>query len=84
MKALYIRTKPGGILLKKIKRWPTVRRHLVGRQVRIWSGEWDAWWRPCGHGYTTDILQAGIFEFEDAEQQSHHAGPEKRIEYVPI
>lgn len=84
MKALYIPTHKGGILLRKLKRWPTLRRNWIGRTVRIWSGEWSSWWRYGGYGYTTDSTEAGVFSFEEAEGKSHHAGPEKQIEYVPI
>ncbi|HEV7293080.1 MAG TPA: hypothetical protein VGN79_12245 [Devosia sp.] len=54
---------------------------FVGRTVRIWSGEWSAWWRPESRGYTDDITQAGIYSFEDAWATSAHCGPEKKIAY---
>ena len=73
---------PRRLELRKLKRWPTLARHLAGKMVRIWSGEWDSWWRPDGCGYTTNETEAGIYKFEDAVTRSYHAGPEKRIEYV--
>lgn len=54
---------------------------FAGRQVRIWSGEWRAWWRPNSCGYTDDVAQAGVYSFEDAWATSSHCGPEKRIVY---
>ena len=73
---------PRRLELQKLKRWPKLARHLQGRKVRIWSGEWGSWWRPGGNGYTCDSSEAGIFVFEDALARSRHAGPEKQIEYV--
>jgi hypothetical protein len=73
---------PRIVELRKLKRWPTLERHLKGKKVRIYSGEWMAWWRPDGAGYTTIKAEAGIYDFDDAVKRSHHAGPEKRIKYI--
>jgi hypothetical protein len=54
---------------------------FTGKMVRIWSGEWQAWWRPKSCGYTNDITQAGIYTFQEAWATSAHCGPEKRIIY---
>lgn len=67
--------------LERLKRWPTLRGRWYGKQVRIWSGEHEAYWRPGGAGYTADGLEAGIFAFEDAWDRSSHCDPSKRIEY---
>lgn len=57
---------------------------LSGKQVRIWSGEHHAWWRPEGEGYTDHKEAAGIWLFEDAYRRTDHCGPEKRIVYVEV
>lgn len=52
---------------------------FVGRKVRIWSDEHNAWWRAEGHGYTTVLERAGLYEFEDARRRVWGCGPEKKI-----
>lgn len=54
---------------------------MQGKQVRIWSGEHSAWWRPERAGYTVHIESAGIYDFDDAYAATEHCGPEKRIVY---
>jgi len=51
------------------------------RLVRIWSGEWECWWRANGCGYTTDISEAGIYTFDEAVKFSGHCSHEKEISY---
>lgn len=67
--------------LERLKRWPSLIRTWAGHQVRIFSREHDCYWRPEGAGYTTDGLEAGVYEFDDAFRRTKHCGPEKRIEY---
>ncbi len=55
-----------------------------GKQVRIWSAEHRAWWRPDRCGHTTSIEHAGIYSFEDAWAASAHCCPRKQIEYVVV
>jgi hypothetical protein len=57
------------------------RAKMAGKLVRIWSGQWSAYWRPPANGYTREIAEAAIYKFEDAWKRSHHCGPEKKIEY---
>ncbi|WP_422923687.1 hypothetical protein [Singulisphaera sp. PoT] len=59
-----------------------MRRHLEGRQVRIWSGRHELWWAPEGKGYARSEDLAGVFDFEDAWRQTRYAGPENKIVYV--
>jgi hypothetical protein len=42
-------------------------------QFYIWSIEHNAWWKPNGYGYTTDINQAGIYNQEEAYKIIHAA-----------
>lgn len=50
----------------------------------IWSGEHRAYWRPKEHGYvtgyTTNVEQAGIWSYAEAERMTRHCGPEKQIQ----
>lgn len=57
---------------------------FAGKTVRIWSGEWRAWWRPKAQGYTDNIDEAGVFPFNEAWNRSYHCGPEKRISYHEV
>lgn len=34
----------------------------------IWSHEHDAWWRPGGWGYTTNVDEAGRYSLIDASR----------------
>lgn len=52
--------------------------------VRIWSDQWRAWWRPDASGYTDDLFQAGIYSAKDALRKVNHCGPEKRILIVEV
>lgn len=47
----------------------------------IWSDEYNLYWRPKGHGYTTNIKDAGIFD--DDFIQSIIAGDKKRLKFIP-
>ena len=55
------------------------RVKLAGKQVRIWSNEHRAWWRPNRSGYTTLRACAGLYSFEDAYAATRHCDPQKRI-----
>lgn len=47
--------------------------------VRIWSGQWSAWWRHPANGYTDQISAAGVYTGAEAWAHTHHSGPEKQI-----
>ncbi|MGE4296812.1 MAG: hypothetical protein AB7E47_02185 [Desulfovibrionaceae bacterium] len=69
------------VTLERVKRSPEMRQRLADRLVRIYSGQWSAWWRENACGYTDDVLQAGVYTFSDALAVSDHCGREKRIVY---
>lgn len=48
-------------------------------RVRIWSGQWQLWWRSNGAGYTPCKADAGIYEIDDAWGRVYHVGPEKKL-----
>jgi hypothetical protein len=50
--------------------------------VYIYSGQWKAFWRPDGGGYTGDVDQAGVYTLADAWRRTSHCGPEKQIYYL--
>jgi len=66
--------------LERIKRWP----HLATRfqKVRIYSGQWKAFWRVSGQGYTENQEESDILDMDVAIAQTRHCGPEKKIQYV--
>lgn len=51
------------------------------RPVRIWSDQWDAFWRPGGIGYTDDPEQAGRWSFAEAYAATKSCGDEKQIRF---
>lgn len=72
------------ITLENIKQFPHLKCPLMGKSVRIWSGQWKLWWREEGAGYTHDESKAWVTTFESAYAVSKHAGPEKKIEYCEV
>lgn len=79
-------------MTERISLWNKgVRRHLVDfpaeiatANVRIYSGEHGAYWRPNGCGYCCCIEAAGVYSFGDAFNRTWHCGPEKGIWYEPV
>lgn len=57
---------------------------FLGKLVRIWSGEHQAWWGPDRRSYTTVLSEAGIYSFEDAWNACFLACPKKEIEFVTV
>ena len=68
--------------LERIKRWP----HLATRfqKVRIYSGQWKAFWRVSGQGYTENPEESDILDIDVAVAKTRHCGPEKQIQYVAV
>ncbi|MEE5046270.1 hypothetical protein V2J81_23210 [Pseudomonas alliivorans] len=62
-----------------LQKWRAEQGH---RPVRIWSGEWQCYWRANGCGYTTVKSEAGIYTFDDAVKYSGHCSHEKQIAYL--
>jgi hypothetical protein len=67
--------------LERLTRWPGLHRAWTGKKVRIWSNEHGAYWRRDGAGYSSDGLEAGVFDFSDAFKRTRHCGPEKGITF---
>lgn len=72
-----------GINRVGLKHW-RAREWWWRQQVRIWSAEHAAWWRPLGHGYSIKDQNAGIWSFPAAYAMTKHCGPEKRIAYYAL
>ncbi len=47
--------------------------------VHIWSGEYNAFYRDGGHGYTTHVAEAGKFKRAVAEDVVKSVGAEKKL-----
>lgn len=64
---------------------PEIRGASVGdTPVRIWSIEWQAYWRPRGEGYTTRASDAWVLPMREALRHTDICGPEKRICFEPV
>lgn len=77
-------TKNSGIAglrinLEVLKDNHELRNELNNETVRIWTDEWNSWYRKEYCGYTIDIREAGIYKLEDAYNHIGHAGPEKQL-----
>lgn len=65
-----------------------IRRYGETRRVRAWAGKKvhirteHGLWRPDAKGYTSDLTQAWVLPFEEAQRQISHCGPEKRGSFV--
>lgn len=62
---------------------------MAGKKFRIWSGEWEAYWKPGSAGYTEHIFKngkftAGEYEWEEALAILNGVGPEKKLELREI
>lgn len=66
--------------LERIKRWPQLKKRFP--LVRIYSAEWQAYWRGTGQGYTDCKDASDVMSIDDALKKTHHCGPEKRIQYI--
>lgn len=64
--------------LESIKANPALRQNFDGMSCLIYSWQWGYYWRPNGCGYGCKD-EAGIYQFNDAVDRTHHCGPEKGI-----
>jgi hypothetical protein len=60
------------------------REWWARQQVRIWSQEHCAWWRPEAQGYTDKDAEAWVVDFPTAYDHTKHCGPEKKINYYAV
>lgn len=78
-----MRVTLNGINRRGLANWRG-REHWLGRKVRIWSAEHQAWWRANRCGYTVHPEAAGTYSFAEAWEATRHCGPEKRIIYEAL
>lgn len=60
---------------------PSIAAAFADDTCLIWSGEWQAYWREAGNGYTKSATEAGLFTIEAAYARTRHCGPEKQIAF---
>jgi hypothetical protein len=60
------------------------RKKWSGKPVRIWSAQWNKYWRPDAQGYTTKPDEALVVPFEEAYRLTWHCGCEKQIVYERV
>ena len=69
----------------KTEKWRKEMENFVrsnkNEKVFIWSGYNNAFWRPKGAGYTTNINDAGIYEIKDAWSRVSHVDATKQISF---
>lgn len=70
--------------LADIKSEPKLTGGLVGRTVRIWSGERKGWWRPNAAGYTNNWSVAWRLPFEEAFAQVEYSSADKQIAFEVV
>jgi hypothetical protein len=68
--------------LERIKRWPQLIKRFPF--VRIYSAQWNAFWRNTGQGYTENPNESAIWTCEDAFKNTIHCGPEKKIQFISV
>ena len=78
----YSKPNFGTETLTRIKRWPSLKEKWKNSQVRIWSGEHEAYWGENSRGYTEQGLKAGVYSFEEAYAITKHCCDKKKIMYV--
>lgn len=64
--------------------YPVMLDSLPDVNVFIHSGEWGAYWREDGAGYSNKKENAGVYTFKEAYDTTHHCGPEKGINFILI
>jgi len=74
--------KPNSITLEAIKEDITLMNKID--RVLIYSGEWQAYWRPGGKGYTTSEGEAGIYNMVEAYNKTSHCDSSKKITFIPL
>jgi hypothetical protein len=60
---------------------PTIAAAFGDDLCLIWSGEWQAYWRAGGNGYTKDVAQAGWYTIQAAYARTCHCDPSKQIAF---
>lgn len=51
---------------------------------RLWSGEYNLWWRCNSAGYTANKLDAGLYTCQEAYNITSKLGKEKKVTIHPI
>ena len=72
------------LMAMKRKGGERTRAKLEGKMVRVWSGQWRAWWRPGAAGYTSDCSAAGVYPFADAWAHTRHCDRDKLIVFEVV
>jgi len=61
-----------------------LRAAWANKLVYIYSGVKLAYWRHRGHGYTTRVYDVGVFDFQEAWEQTGDFDENDYIEYEEV
>ncbi len=69
--------------LERLKRWPGLRKNVQEDRVFIYSGEYGAYWREGGYGFT-EGHERWVLSLDEALAQTSSCCPQKKIEFHSV
>jgi hypothetical protein len=69
--------------LERLKRWPGLRKNVREDRVSIFSGEYGAYWREGGYGFT-EGREKWVLTLDEALTQTSSCCPQYQIEFHSV